>query len=87
METIMRDFPRATLPRSLAGETLPRRLGGTLQRLWLAYMDWRLQRLAVSLLSRMSDRQLKDMGLTRGQIEFAVRDQDGQQAILNGRFS
>ena len=83
----MRDFPRATLPRRSAGEALPRSFGGTLHRLWLAYMDWRLQRLAVSLLSRMSDRQLKDMGLTRGQIEFAVRDQPGQQAILNGRFS
>lgn len=82
----MRDFPRAILPRSSAGETLPRRLGGTLQRLWLAYMDWRLRRLAVSLLSRMSDRQLKDMGLCPSQIELAARGQAGQHPILNGRL-
>jgi uncharacterized protein YjiS (DUF1127 family) len=86
METTMQDFPRAILPRSSAGEALPRRPAGALQRLWLAYMDWRLRRLASSLLSRMSDRQLKDMGLSRSQIEIAARDHAGQHPILNGRL-
>ena len=83
----MRDFQRAILPRRSAGEALPRRFGGALQRLWLAYMDWRLQRLTVRLLGRMSDRQLKDLGLCRSQIELAARGDPGHHPIFHGRLS
>ena len=48
-------------------------LGETLARWWAAYIDWRLQRLAIAQLSGMSDRELKDIGLFRTQIEAAVR--------------
>jgi uncharacterized protein YjiS (DUF1127 family) len=87
METTMRRTPRATLPRNSAHDALPRRIGVALQRWWLAYMEWRLQRLAANLLHRMSDRQLKDLGLTRSQIELAARGRAGQRPILHARLS
>ena len=82
----MKGTPRAILPRSLASELAPRRLGRALRRCWLSYMDWRLQRLTIGLMSRMSDRQLEDMGLTRSQIEPADRGQIGPHPRLPGRL-
>jgi uncharacterized protein YjiS (DUF1127 family) len=79
--------PRAIVPRSFTSGALPGRLGGALRRWWLAYMEWRLTRLAANLLRRMSDRQLRDLGLTRPQIELAARGRDGQHPLLHGRFS
>ena len=40
---------------------------------WAAYIDWRLRRLAIAQLRGMSDRELKDIGLFRSQLESAVR--------------
>jgi uncharacterized protein YjiS (DUF1127 family) len=85
METIMR--PHAISPRSSAGGALPRRIGRVLQRWWLAYMEWRLMRLTIDLMSRMSDRQLKDLGITRSQIESVARGQRHLHPVLYGRVS
>jgi uncharacterized protein YjiS (DUF1127 family) len=86
METIMTIPARAILPRSFTSGALPGGLGRVLRRWWLAYMEWRLQRLAAKLLHRMSDRQLRDLGLTRSQIELAA-DQTCPHPLLHGRFS
>jgi uncharacterized protein YjiS (DUF1127 family) len=75
------------LPRNSPDDAFAKRIGIALQRWWLAYMEWRLQRLAADQLHRMSDGQLKDLGLTRSQIELAARNQFGQHPILHGRFS
>lgn len=48
-------------------------LGEALARWWAAYIDWRLNRMALAQLGTMSDRELKDIGLSRTQIEAAVR--------------
>ena len=48
-------------------------LGETLARWWAAYIDWRLNRMALAQLGTMSDRELKDIGLSRTQIEAAMR--------------
>ncbi len=58
--------------RALAGAVV-RAAGRTMKRWWLAYMTWRIERLAISRLSAMSDRQLKDIGILRSQIEIAVK--------------
>jgi hypothetical protein len=52
----MRSFPRAVTARSPAGDPLPRRIGSALRRWWLVYIGWRLQRLTIHRLSRLSDR-------------------------------
>jgi uncharacterized protein YjiS (DUF1127 family) len=84
METMMMmsEFPRAASPRLLAGESIPSRIGKALMRRYLAYIDWRLQGLAIDRLRHMSDRELKDIGLLRSQIEFEVRGGAGRHPAL-----
>jgi uncharacterized protein YjiS (DUF1127 family) len=48
-------------------------LFATFERLWLAYLTWQLERAAIAHLSRLSARELKDIGLHRSQIPAAVR--------------
>jgi uncharacterized protein YjiS (DUF1127 family) len=55
-------------PSSWAGGML-----ATAKRAWVAYMTWRIERAAIDQLSAMSDRQLKDIGLTRSEIVAAAR--------------
>lgn len=52
------------------------RTGGlfaTLKRLWTAYQTWRIEQAAITALHALTDRELKDMGLTRGEIVHAAR--------------
>jgi len=69
----MSDFASMPVARNLHGGNFFQRLGRALRNCWLAYLDWRLQLLALKQLRSMSDRELKDMGLTRSQIEFQFR--------------
>jgi uncharacterized protein YjiS (DUF1127 family) len=51
------------------------RIGGllaTLQRWWVAYINWRLEQAAIARLCSMSDRELRDIGVTRCEIPNAV---------------
>jgi uncharacterized protein YjiS (DUF1127 family) len=50
-------------------------LGAALRRWWVARMQRRLDRLAIRQLGAMSDRELKDIGMVRSQIEFSVRSE------------
>ena len=43
------------------------------KRWWDAFIAWRVQEAAIAQLTSMSDRDLKDIGLPRSQIEAAVR--------------
>ncbi len=52
---------------------LPGGVPGFLRRGWIAYLEWRLHKLAARQLQGMSDRELKDIGLTRSDIEAALR--------------
>jgi uncharacterized protein YjiS (DUF1127 family) len=66
-------FGTAALTR---GAALPARGNGILgaaKRAWVAYMAWRVERMAIDQLRAMSDRQLKDIGLTRSEIAAAAR--------------
>jgi uncharacterized protein YjiS (DUF1127 family) len=73
MEMIMSTISNATLQRDFFPATASRRVAGILGRWWMAYMKWRLDALAISQLQSMGDRELRDMGVSRAQIEFAVR--------------
>jgi uncharacterized protein YjiS (DUF1127 family) len=64
-----------------SGEVL---LAGLLRcgiRCWAAYITWRVERLAVARLGAMSDRQLRDLGIVRSQIEFAVKNGIGRGRV------
>lgn len=61
METIM------STTSSIATRRIPtggpaHTLAGVIKRWWVAYVTWRIERLAISRLRAMSDRQLKDIG-------------------------
>ena len=48
-----------------------------LRRWWTAYLTRRIEQAAIAQLSLMSDRALKDIGLTRSQIPYAVTGAPG----------
>jgi uncharacterized protein YjiS (DUF1127 family) len=84
-ETIMSEISKAMASRrSDAGGFLVG-IGQALKRCWLAYMDWRLQQLAIGRLRRMSSRELRDIGLIRSQIEREVRG-SSQHPMPGWRF-
>lgn len=58
----------------------------TLAGWWAAYIDWRVRRMAVAQLRGMSDRELKDIGLFRTQLEAAVRGDLARDPTLRRRF-
>jgi uncharacterized protein YjiS (DUF1127 family) len=55
------------------GRSFLGRFGAGLLRAWTAYMTWRLEQLAIAQLSGLSERELKDLGLTRPQIMTVAR--------------
>ena len=83
----MTNFSKAISPGNSATGALSRRIGGALKRWWLAYMDWRLQQMTINRLRGMSDRDLRDIGLSRSQIDFAVRGNAERHPFLNRRQS
>ena len=74
-----------TAPQELAGQSwtkdlvkdlvknLVKGLGATLNRWCVAYLTWRIERAAITQLWSMSDRQLRDIGISRSEIDSAVR--------------
>jgi uncharacterized protein YjiS (DUF1127 family) len=59
--------------RSSANDTFAG-IGGSLRRWWTAYMHWRIEQASAARLFSMSDRELKDIGLTRSSIPSALRE-------------
>jgi uncharacterized protein YjiS (DUF1127 family) len=73
LETVMSII--STQPASsqaFAGNSCTFRLAATLKRWSAVYLNWRLRQAAIAELAVLSDRELKDMGLTRGEIEGSV---------------
>jgi uncharacterized protein YjiS (DUF1127 family) len=57
-----------------------------LQSWWLAFLDWRIQREAIFQLEALSDRELKDIGLRRCEIESAVMSKLPPQQAFGRRL-
>jgi uncharacterized protein YjiS (DUF1127 family) len=73
METIMSMMSSATT--ATQGMSRQSRIGGllaTLQRWWVAYINWRLEQAAIARLCSMSERELRDIGVSRCEITRAV---------------
>ena len=67
-------------PETQVGTAL-QRPGQTLKSWWIAYLTWRLERFAIRQLRSMSDRELQDIGVCRGMIEFAVKAVPNYRAV------
>ena len=61
------------------------RLAAALKRWWMAYINWRLEQVVINQLWSMSDRALKDIGLTRSEIVTAVK-RDGTRNRGSRRY-
>jgi len=62
-------------------------IGAALKSLWFAYLEHRLHQQAAAQLYAMSDRELKDIGLNRSEIESALRGPDPLAPhYLRGRY-
>jgi uncharacterized protein YjiS (DUF1127 family) len=73
METIMSTMTRPTVVAMHPPRHLAARLAAILGRWWAARMERRLERLAVRDLRAMGDRELRDIGVGRSEVAFAVR--------------
>ncbi len=50
-------------------------IGHIIRRCWKALQNWETERAAFAQLSGMSDRELRDIGLNRSELSFAVKGQ------------
>jgi uncharacterized protein YjiS (DUF1127 family) len=65
-----------TMPYSIPAATdatWRRRVAIAVRRSLTAFMQWRLEQIAIAHLDAMSDRDLKDIGLIRSEIDRIVR--------------
>jgi uncharacterized protein YjiS (DUF1127 family) len=73
---IMSTLSNPTVQPDVFPAALSRRVAATVRRWWMAYMKWRLDDMAVRQLHSMTDRELKDMGVSRAEIDIRVRADD-----------
>jgi uncharacterized protein YjiS (DUF1127 family) len=59
--------------RGITGRSWAGGFAATMKRWWADYMTWRIEQAALAHLWMMSDRELKDIGLTRSQVTNAMR--------------
>jgi uncharacterized protein YjiS (DUF1127 family) len=75
--TMSRTLSAPVGAHAIARPARTRRLAAVLQSWWAAYQRRQRERLTIEQLHGMSDRELKDIGIVRSQIEYAVgRDAD-----------
>ena len=68
------------------GERLRTQANGlvtTVKLWWVAYLTRRMERVAIMQLHTMSERELRDIGLTRCQIEQAVKGEFSHWPFLH----
>jgi len=80
MEMIMSTIS-STAKRDIADNGFVAAAGRAVKGWWLARLAKRIERAAIDHLHAMSDRELKDIGIHRSQIEFVVR---GDRALSHG---
>jgi uncharacterized protein YjiS (DUF1127 family) len=82
METTMSTmFTAPTAAQGIAEQWIGG-LAATLKRWWLSYITRRIEQAAIAQLCAMSDRELKDIGLTRCEITRAVRREVGDRLFV-----
>lgn len=67
---------------STAGNGIFGKLAAAAGRGFRAFIAWRARQAAISHLHSMSDRELKDIGLSRPEIEFAVMGERARERAL-----
>jgi uncharacterized protein YjiS (DUF1127 family) len=78
--------PSSTTARLQSVKTQPSQLIARLQSWWVAYLGRRIQRQATLQLEGLSDRELRDIGLRRREIEGAVKGELKRKPAFNRRY-
>jgi uncharacterized protein YjiS (DUF1127 family) len=78
MEMTMSTISSSPAPQGITPQSLMGGVVASVKCWWVAYRTWRIEQAAIDRLCSMSDRALKDIGLTRSGIPDAVKD---EQAI------
>lgn len=78
MEMIMSTISSSPAPQGITSQSLMGGVVASLKCWWMACRTWRIEQAAIDRLCSMSDRALKDIGLTRSGIPDAVKH---EQAI------
>jgi uncharacterized protein YjiS (DUF1127 family) len=86
MEMIMSTMSRTAGLRQVAVSGFFWCAAATVRRWCIAYMTWRMQAAVIAHLRSKSDRELKDIGLDRSQIEAQVRGEFERSRVLDWRF-
>jgi uncharacterized protein YjiS (DUF1127 family) len=86
MEMIMSTISNATARQSSAGSNIFGMLAAAPKRLLTALVTWRAQQAALAHLKSMSDRELKDIGLSRSQIECAVMGERARARVFSSHY-
>jgi uncharacterized protein YjiS (DUF1127 family) len=81
MEMIMSTASNTIQHGGSLADSFVRETGRTLRRWCTAYFKWRLQQSAISQLESMSDRELEDVGISRAQINLAVKGEAARDAM------
>jgi uncharacterized protein YjiS (DUF1127 family) len=80
MEMIMSTISSTADRRADAGSDLLTVVVVAAKRLCVTYFTWRVERAAIGLLNSTSDRELKDLGLTRSEIARIVLRPDCERS-------
>ena len=84
MEKVMSTIStRPASSEAFAGNSWTFRPAAVLKRWRVAYLNWRLRQAAIAELAVLSDRELKDIGLKRGEIENAVTNTLKRERAFN----
>jgi uncharacterized protein YjiS (DUF1127 family) len=83
MEMIMSEISNATALQNTGAGSILGRLAAAPKRLCIAFITWRVQRMAVNHLRSMGDRELQDIGLSRSQIEGAVTGESARDLVFS----
>jgi len=84
MEKVMSTIStRPASSEAFAGNSWTFRPAEVLKRWCVAYLNWRLRQTAIAELAVLSDRELKDIGLKRGEIENAVTNTLKRECAFN----
>jgi uncharacterized protein YjiS (DUF1127 family) len=82
MEMIMSTtFSTPAPAQGIVGQSRVSGLVASLKRWWVAYLTRRIERAAIVQLSSMRDRELKDIGLARSEIPYAVMGMAGDRPL------
>jgi uncharacterized protein YjiS (DUF1127 family) len=71
------------MPRGIAGQSWGRELIASLKGWWAAYQTRRAEQAAIAQLWSMSDRELRDIGLTRSEITDAVKGEAARDRAIS----